>query len=100
MPKVKWKDLPPQLRQNLFDRAKERKISMEDLFAWKNGVRILQTFQRACGTRISDLSISVEKVNTQRLSFCGVSPRMARRLSRAIRFSSAAALRRNPERRR
>jgi hypothetical protein len=33
MPKVKWKDLPPQLRQHLFDRAKERKISMEDLFA-------------------------------------------------------------------
>ena len=33
MPKVKWKDLPPQLRQHLFDRAKEREISMEDLFA-------------------------------------------------------------------
>jgi hypothetical protein len=33
MPKVKWKDLPPQLRQHLFDRAKERKITMEDLFA-------------------------------------------------------------------
>ena len=33
MPKVKWKDLPPQLRRHLFDRAKERKISMEDLFA-------------------------------------------------------------------
>jgi len=33
MPKVKWKDLPPQLRQHLFDRAKECKISMDDLFA-------------------------------------------------------------------
>jgi hypothetical protein len=33
MPKIKWLDLPPQLRQHLFDRAKERKITMEDLFA-------------------------------------------------------------------
>lgn len=33
MPKIQWVDLPPQLRQHRFDRAKERKISMEDLFA-------------------------------------------------------------------
>ena len=33
MPKIQWLDLPPQLRQHLFDRAKERKITMEDLFA-------------------------------------------------------------------
>jgi hypothetical protein len=33
MPKIKWLDLPPQLRQHLFDRAKERNITMEDLFA-------------------------------------------------------------------
>lgn len=33
MPKIKWLDVPPQLRQHLFDRAKERKIKMEDLFA-------------------------------------------------------------------
>ena len=33
MAKVKWKDLPPQLRQHLFDRAKARNIAMEDLFA-------------------------------------------------------------------
>lgn len=33
MPKIRWTDLPPQLRQHLFDRAKERKITMEDLFA-------------------------------------------------------------------
>jgi hypothetical protein len=25
MPKIKWVHLPPQLRQHLFDRAKERK---------------------------------------------------------------------------
>jgi hypothetical protein len=31
MPKIKWLDLPPQLREHLFDRAKERSITMEDL---------------------------------------------------------------------
>ena len=39
MPEIKWTDLPPQLRQHLFDRAKSRKITMEDLFA-------LQEWQR------------------------------------------------------
>ena len=33
MPKILWSGLPPQLRQHLFDRAKEREITMEDLFA-------------------------------------------------------------------
>ena len=33
MPKIKWVDLPPQLRQHLFERAKERSITMEYLFA-------------------------------------------------------------------
>ena len=33
MPKVQWSNLPSQLRQHLFDRARERKITIEDLFA-------------------------------------------------------------------
>ena len=33
MPKIRWLDLPVQLRQHLFERAKERQLSMEDLFA-------------------------------------------------------------------
>ena len=33
MPKIKWWNLPPDLLRHLFDRAKEREISMEDLFA-------------------------------------------------------------------
>ena len=33
MPKIQWLDLPPQLRQHLFDRAKARQITMQDLFA-------------------------------------------------------------------
>jgi hypothetical protein len=33
MPKINWLNLPPQLRKHLCDRAKERNITMEDLFA-------------------------------------------------------------------
>ena len=33
MPKIKWRDLPPELLQHLFDRAKERKLTAEDIFA-------------------------------------------------------------------
>jgi hypothetical protein len=33
MAKIKWIDLPPDLLRPLFDRAKERNISMEFLFA-------------------------------------------------------------------
>jgi hypothetical protein len=33
MPKIEWRNLPPELREHLFDRAKERGITIEDLFA-------------------------------------------------------------------
>lgn len=33
MPRIRRTDLPPKLRQHLFDRAMERKITMQDLFA-------------------------------------------------------------------
>ena len=33
MPKIQWLDLPSSLRQHLFERAKEREISMKDIFA-------------------------------------------------------------------
>jgi hypothetical protein len=33
MPEIQWLDLLPQLRQHLFDRAKEWQIPMQDLFA-------------------------------------------------------------------
>ena len=31
MPKIQWTDLPVPLRDHLFDRARERKISADDL---------------------------------------------------------------------
>ena len=35
MPKIQWTDLPPALREHLFDRVRERKIAAEDLYALK-----------------------------------------------------------------
>ena len=32
MPKVQWTDLPPALRDHLFERLAERKITAEDLY--------------------------------------------------------------------
>jgi hypothetical protein len=33
MPKIQWTNLPPQLREHLFLRAKQRELRIEDLFA-------------------------------------------------------------------
>lgn len=38
MPKIQWSDLPPALRDHLFERLRERKITAEDLYrlkAWR-----------------------------------------------------------------
>jgi len=35
MPKIQWTNLPPSLRQHLFDRLAERKITTEDLYQLK-----------------------------------------------------------------
>ena len=35
MPKIQWTDLPPALRDHLFERASERKITGEDLYRLK-----------------------------------------------------------------
>lgn len=35
MPKIRWKGLPPALRDHLFERLRERQISAEDLYALK-----------------------------------------------------------------
>jgi hypothetical protein len=35
MPKIQWIDLPPALRQHLFDRLAERKITADDLYELK-----------------------------------------------------------------
>jgi hypothetical protein len=35
MPKIQWSDLPPALRDHLFERLRERKITVEDLYKLK-----------------------------------------------------------------
>jgi hypothetical protein len=35
MPKIQWTNLPVQLSEHLFDRARERKISPDDLYRLK-----------------------------------------------------------------
>jgi hypothetical protein len=35
MPKIRWTDLPPSLRQHLFDRVADRQIPAEDLYGLK-----------------------------------------------------------------
>jgi hypothetical protein len=35
MPKIQWTDLPPALRDHLFDRVRERRIDAEDLWQLK-----------------------------------------------------------------
>lgn len=35
MPKIQWTSLPPALRDHLFDRLRERKITAEDLYQLK-----------------------------------------------------------------
>jgi hypothetical protein len=35
MPKIQWTDLPPALRDHLFERLRERKITGEDLYQLK-----------------------------------------------------------------
>ena len=35
MPRIQWRDLPPALRDHLFDRLRERKISADDLYLLK-----------------------------------------------------------------
>jgi hypothetical protein len=35
MPTIRWTDLPPSLRQHLFDRVAERRITAVDLYKLK-----------------------------------------------------------------
>lgn len=35
MPKIRWADLPPALRDHLFERLRERQITAEDLYQLK-----------------------------------------------------------------
>jgi hypothetical protein len=48
MPKIGWTDLPTALREHLFERLRERKISAEDLYELNTGSQ--ETHNSVCDT--------------------------------------------------
>ena len=72
MPKIQWNDLPPALRDHLLDRARERKIEIEDLYKLKLWNRIL-TRQTVLDSRISGRSRFAVKASIPRRFFFEVS---------------------------
>jgi hypothetical protein len=79
MPKIRWKDLPPALREHLFERLRERKISAEDLYELKlwresepdaperlvQGLRLLQDLWRG---RVSEDVPASRSASTARIA--------------------------------
>jgi len=65
MPKIQWENLPREKWSHLRDRARERKVSMEDLFElanWKYKIRMCRT---GTGIRILERSNSVGRDDSQ-----------------------------------
>jgi len=55
MPKIRWKDLPAALREHLFERLREGKISAEDLFElelWRESEAEAPQGRRVQGLRL------------------------------------------------
>ena len=68
MPKIKWLNLPPQLRKHLFDRARNATSPWTTSLRSKNGVCTRQTFPRVRGTKTSDRLSFAVKAPIPRLS--------------------------------
>jgi hypothetical protein len=68
MPKIQWTNLPPALRQHLFDRVAERKITAEDLYQLKVWRESEPEAPDGCGTRISGPSRFAVKADFPRRS--------------------------------
>ncbi len=68
MPKIQWTNLPPALREHLFDRLAERKISAEDLYKLKLWRESEPEVLKVPGVRISEASSCAAKAGSQRLS--------------------------------
>ena len=65
MPKIQWTDLPLDLRDHLFERARERQISIEDLYKLKLWRESGPDAPDGSGTRISAHSRFAVRANTQ-----------------------------------
>jgi hypothetical protein len=79
MPKIRWKDLPPALRDHLFDRLRERKISAEDLYELKLWRASDPEALEGAWYKDSALSRSVARGSIRRASCSVVSRRVPRR---------------------
>src|SRR5579864_3142614 len=68
MPRIRWSGLPPALRDHLFDRLRERKITAADLYQLKAWRESNPDAPEGFGTRTSVRSQSVATENTRRPS--------------------------------
>jgi hypothetical protein len=69
MPKIRWTDLPPNLRDHLFDRVADRQISAQDLYKLKLWRESEPEAPTGPGTRTSARSRFVAKGNYPKRSF-------------------------------
>ena len=81
MPKVQWDELPAAIRDHLVDRARERKLSFDDLKKLKYGARV--TPRRPTGPWYKDLGPSscAVRATIQRLFSCRDKSRKERKLT-------------------
>src|SRR5689334_13420222 len=70
MPKIEWTKLPPALRDHLFDRLAERKITAEDLYQLKLWRDTEPEAPEGLWYRTLDHSRSAVKAASLRRSFC------------------------------
>jgi hypothetical protein len=68
MPKIQWTELPAALRDHLFERLAERKITVEDLYQLKLWRESEPDAPEGAWYKISDHSKSAAKVNIRRHS--------------------------------
>jgi hypothetical protein len=78
VPKIQWTDLPPALRDHLFDRLRDRKVTVEDLYQLKLWESLSPRLPTGRGSRTSDSSRSAAMESIRRLSCCGVRRREGR----------------------
>jgi hypothetical protein len=78
MPTIQWTDLPSALRDHLFERLAERKISADDLYQLKLWRESEPEAPEGAWYMISGHSRSAERENTQRLSCCVNKPQAER----------------------
>jgi hypothetical protein len=78
MPKIQWSDLPVALRDHLFERLRERRISAEDLYQLKLWRESDPDAPDGAWIKILVRSKFAGKANSRRPSFSAASPQKAK----------------------